>query len=462
MSIENIKSFYFIGAGGIGMSNLIRYFLSLHKQVAGYDRVKSELTTELEQEGCIIHYEDNLELIPSFCFPENKDEVLIVYTPAIPQEHNELKFFRKNGFRVVKRAELLWIITRSSKGLCVAGTHGKTTTSSMLAHLLHTSGIGCNAFLGGILKNYNSNLIISKTSPYSVIEADEFDRSFHQLSPYAAIITATDPDHLDIYHTPEAYWESFEHFTSLLHPEGILLMKKRVHITPQSPASVRKFSYDMEGEGDFTARNIRIGGGEIHFDFITPFGAPVCNLNLGVPVKVNIENAVAALALASLCGCSEEGLREGIHSFMGAKRRFDIRVVQGGHIYLDDYGHHPEEIRSSILSVKSLYPEKKLSVVFQPHLYTRTRDFAPQFAEALSLADEVILIPIYPARELPIEGVCSEMIYNSLTCREKYICRKEDLMDYITSRKDWEVLMTLGAGDIDRFVQPIEHYFLEW
>ena len=451
MDANILKSVYFIGAGGIGMSALVRYFLSKGKKVGGYDRTPSELTQKLIQEGAQIHYEDSVELIaPDFLDAET---TLIVYTPAIPDNHTELQYFRNHGFTIHKRAQVLGMLTRSSKGLCAAGTHGKTTTSTMAAHLLHQSHVGCNAFLGGISKNYETNLLLSDQSNYVVIEADEFDRSFHWLTPFATIITATDADHLDIYGTEEAYLESFNHYTSLICPGGALIMRHGIQLSPRVQEGVTVYTYSRE-EGDFHAENVRIGGGEIFFDYISPLGN-IKDIQLGVPVAINIENGIAAMALAQLSGVTNEEIKAGMASFRGVDRRFDFKLKTDRVVYLSDYAHHPEEIRQSILSMRALYEGKKLTGVFQPHLYTRTRDFYREFADSLSLLDEVILTDIYPARELPIEGVSSELIYDNLRPGiEKTLCKKEEVTGLIKS-KDIEVLITLGAGDIENYAPQI-------
>lgn len=454
MDIQKITSVYFVGAGGIGMSALIRYFLAKGKRVAGYDKTPSELTAELIQEGASIHYEDNTELIPEDC--KHPESTLVVYTPAIPETHTELTYFRQSGFTIMKRARVLGEITRYARGLCVAGTHGKTTTSSMAAHLLKQSHVDCNAFLGGILKNYQSNLMLSDQSDLTVIEADEFDRSFHWLNPYMAVITAVDPDHLDIYGTPEAYRESFEHFTSLIRPDGCLILKKGVNLLPQLKPGVKLYTYSATEEADFYAKNIRIGNGEIFFDFVAP---DVCipNIQLGVPVKVNIENGVAAMALAWLNGVTEEEIRQGMKSFAGPVRRFDFHVKKENIVLLDDYAHHPAELKASILSVKELYKGKKITGIFQPHLYTRTRDFAEDFAQSLSLLDELILLDIYPAREKPIPGVTSQIIFDKVTVSDKKMIRKEELLALAEKEAPtWDVVLMLGAGDIDRLVEPVK------
>ena len=450
MQTKEIKSVYFVGAGGIGMSALVRYFLTKGYNVGGYDKTPSELTEKLIEEGAKIHYEENVEDIDS-CFKQ-KDSTLIVYTPAIPAEHKEMVYFRERGFEIQKRAQVLGFLTQSHKGLCVAGTHGKTTTSTMAAHLLHQSKVDCNAFLGGISKNYGTNYILSD-SDYVVIEADEFDRSFHWLRPYMTVITATDPDHLDIYGTKEAYLESFRHYTTLIQPGGALIIHKGLEMKPDVQEGVRVYEYARE-EGDFHAENIRIGGGEIVFDFVHP-GGVVKDIQLGVPVSINIENGIAAMALAILNGVSEEDLRKGMKSFVGVDRRFDFKVKTDKMVFLSDYAHHPNEIEQSVKSVRELYKDKKIAAIFQPHLYTRTRDFYKEFASALSLLDCVYLCDIYPARELPIEGVTSKLIYDNLRSGiEKHLIHKEDILDVARSR-NFDVLMSLGAGDIENYVPQI-------
>ena len=452
--MKDFKSLYFVGAGGIGMAALERYFLAKGKKVAGYDRTSTDLTTALEKEGVEITFEDNADKIPAYC--RDKDTTLVVYTPAIPTTQPILKYFIDNGFEVVKRAKLLGVVTEHSKGLCFSGTHGKTTTSSMCAHILETAGVGCNAFLGGVLRNYNSNFLLSSTSPYSVIEADEFDRSFHHLTPYIAVVTATDPDHPDIYGNYENYLESFAHFTELIRPDGTLLIHTGLNLKPRVAEGVTTFTYSRN-DGDYHAQNIRKGDGEIEFDFVTPDGI-VPDIKLGVPVDINIENAVAAMAVCHMIGVDADAMRTAIGTFMGAKRRFEFWLKQplpGGHVVIDDYAHHPNEIKASIKSVKDLYAGRKLSVIFQPHLYTRTRDFANEFAEALSLADEVYLLPIYPAREAPIPGVTTQIIYDKVTSKvKKNFASKEDLLKSLQSLK-FEVLLTVGAGDIVNLLPQI-------
>ena len=448
--MKDITSVYFLGIGGIGMSNLSRYFMSKGKKVAGYDRVETELTKALAKEGAIIHYEDNLDLIPD----DFKDTTttLVVYTPAVPTDNEEVIFFKENGFDFKKRAQVLGLITQSSKALCCAGTHGKTTTSSMLAHILKGSHLDCNAFLGGILKNYASNLLLSENSEYTVVEADEYDRSFHWLQPYMALITSVDPDHLDIYGTKEAYLESFEKFTSLIQPKGALVMKHNINLSPKIQEGVKLYTYS-ESHGDFHAENIKVGDGKIRFDFVTPSNI-IKNVELGIPVRINIENSIGAMALAWLNGVGDEELRIGTSTYGGTKRRFELILKTDKVVMIDDYAHHPDELSASISSVKELYPDKKVTGVFQPHLYSRTRDFADQFATSLSLLDELILLDIYPAREKPIEGVTSEIIFENVTCK-KTLCNKDELIN-ILKQKDVEVLLTIGAGDIDKLLPEIK------
>lgn len=451
MNVNTLKAVYFIGAGGIGMSALVRYFLSKGKKVAGYDRTPSELTQKLNEEGAAIHYEENTALIPDdFKQPET---TLIIYTPAIPANHQELTYFRENGFEIQKRAQVLGMLTRTERGMCVAGTHGKTTTSTMAAHLLHQSHVTCNAFLGGISKNYGTNLLLSDKSDLVVIEADEFDRSFHWLTPYATVITATDSDHLDIYGTHEAYVESFRKYTSLIRPDGYLIIKKGIDLQPDVQPGVTVYTYS-NNEGDFHAENIRIANGEITFDFISPLGN-IADIRLGVPVYVNIENGVAAMALAQIGGATAEEIRTAMATFQGVDRRFDFKIKNDRIVLLSDYAHHPAEIRQSVTSIRTLYPDKKITAIFQPHLYTRTRDFYKEFADSLSLLDEVILLDIYPAREQPIPGITSQLIYDNLRPGiEKCLCKKEDLLDLLKN-KHLEVLITLGAGDIDNYIPQI-------
>ena len=450
MELKDIKAVYFVGAGGIGMSAIARYFLNKGMTVAGYDKTPSELTHNLEKEGMQIHYEENVNAIPQEC--RDASHTLIIYTPAIPAEHKELVFFRERGFDIQKRAQVLGTLTRTHKGLCVAGTHGKTSTSTMCAHIMHQSSVDCNAFLGGISKNYGTNYILSE-SDYVVIEADEFDRSFHWLRPWMSVITATDPDHLDIYGTKEAYLESFRHYSTLIQPGGALIIRKGMEMKAEVQEGVRVYEYSRD-EGDFHAENIKIENGGITFDFVSPI-ENVPNVTLGQPIPINIENGVAAMAMAQLNGCTADELRNGMATYGGVDRRFDFKIKDSRHVFLSDYAHHPKEIYQSAKSMRELYQNRKITAIFQPHLYTRTRDFYKDFASALSQLDEVVLCDIYPAREQPIPGVTSKLIYDNLAEGvEKSMIRKEDVLDFVRSR-DFDVLIVLGAGDLDNYVPQI-------
>ena len=447
MTKKQPKAVYFVGAGGIGMSAIARYFLHRGVVVAGYDKTPSELTRQLEREGMLIHYEEDVEQIPAAC--RQKESCLVIYTPAIPAEHKELVFFREQGFDIQKRAQVLGTLTRTHKGLCFAGTHGKTTTSTMCAHIMHQSHLDCNAFLGGISKNYGTNYILSD-SDFVVIEADEFDRSFHWLSPWMTVITSTDPDHLDIYGTKEAYLESFRHYTELIQPGGALIIHRDLEVKPNLQEGVRRYDYALN-EGDFHAENIRIDNGDITFDFVSPI-ACVKDIQLGQPIPINIENGIAAMAMAQLNGCTVDELREGMRTYGGVDRRFDFKIKTDRLVFLSDYAHHPKEIYQSAKSIRELYKNRHITAIFQPHLYTRTRDFYRDFADALSQLDEVILTEIYPAREQPIEGVTSQLIYDNLKPGvKKQLIRKADVLDLVKSRT-FDVLVVLGAGDLDNLV----------
>lgn len=451
MELKDIKAVYFVGAGGIGMSAIARYFIRKGVVVAGYDKTPSELTKQLEREGALLHYEENIDEIPHAC--RDPKQCLVIYTPAIPAEHKELQYFRANGFTVEKRAQVLGTLTRTHKGLCVAGTHGKTSTSTMCAHIMHQSHIDCNAFLGGISKNYSTNYIISAESDYVVIEADEFDRSFHWLRPWMSVITATDPDHLDIYGTKDAYLESFRHYTTLIQPGGALIIHRGLEMHADVQPGVKVYEYSRT-EGDFHAENIRIDNGTITFDFVSPI-ENVKDVELGQPVPINIDNGIAAMAMAQLAGCTAEELKYGMKTYRGVDRRFDFKINDSRHVLLSDYAHHPKEIYQSAKSIRELYKGRHITAIFQPHLYTRTRDFYRDFADALSQLDEVILTEIYPAREQPIEGVTSQLIYDNLRPGiEKSIIRKDDVLDLVKQR-DFDVLVILGAGDLDNYMPQI-------
>ncbi len=450
-----VENYYFLGIGGIGMSAIARYFKAKGFNVAGYDRTASLLTHELEKEGIAVNYSDEVEVIPSEY--KNPDNTFVVFTPAIPKDNVQYNFFVSNNFVMQKRAQVLGDITRRERGLCVAGTHGKTTTSTMIAHILKQSHVDCNAFLGGISKNYTSNLLLSDKSDLVVIEADEFDRSFHHLSPYMAVVTATDADHLDIYGTYDAYVESFNHFTSLVQPGGVLIMKKGIVLNPQLAENVSLYTYSATEKADFYADNIRIGGGKLLFDFIAPT-TKICDVDLGVPVLVNVENAVAAMAVALLSGATESELKAGIASFAGIRRRFEIHYKSDKFTLVDDYAHHPKEIEASLKSINALYNDRKIVVVFQPHLFTRTRDFYADFAKALSVATQVVLVEIYPAREKPIDGVSSQIIFDEITSPVKKITTKKELIDTLDNI-DFQVLLVVGAGDIDTLIPSIIEHF---
>lgn len=450
-----MKSIYFVGAGGIGMSALERYFKAEGYKVGGYDKTPSSLTETLISEGIDIHFEDDIEAVdPVF---KNPDETIICYTPAIPKDHGELCYFQQNGFKVMKRSQLLGIITREKRGLCISGTHGKTTTSSMVAHILKQSHIDCNAFLGGILKPYGSNFMLSAKSDLTVIEADEFDRSFHTLSPYQAVITSCDPDHLDIYGTEEAYRDSFAHFSSLVRPGGLLLKRKGIKVEMRLQEGVRYAEYAVNEEADYFATNIRIGNGTILFDFVAKEeGIVMRDMEPGVPAPINVENATAALALCLINGCTEDEMRTALKSFEGAKRRFDFYIKRDDLVLMDDYAHHPDEIKASLNSVRLLFAGRHVTVVFQPHLYSRTHDLVEGFAEALSIPDRTILLPIYPAREQPIQGVTSEWLLNMIESNDKRCVMQSELTQCLKSLKDagkLDVVVMMGAGvDIERLL----------
>ncbi|MDE6027646.1 MAG: UDP-N-acetylmuramate--L-alanine ligase [Muribaculaceae bacterium] len=450
-------SLYFVGAGGIGMANLVRYYLRHGADVGGYDRTPSDLTAALEKEGAKLTFRDEVEEVGQEF--RNPDKTLVVYTPAVPADNHILTMFRKEGFEVIKRAALLGKITRHTEAICIAGSHGKTTTCSMTANILRDSRKGCTAFLGGILRNTGSNLVLDEKSEISVIEADEYDRSFHHLTPKIAVVTSTDADHLDIYGDEAHYLEAFSVFTSLIREGGTLITHTGLAYKPEVKAGVRIETYSGGTEGDWHAENIRYGNGKITFDLIGP-GVRINDIEPGVPVEINIDNAVAAAAAAIHAGATPEEVKEGLRTFRGARRRFEIYLDgterENGPVLIDDYAHSPNEVKASIASVKKLYPGKKLSVIFQPHLYTRTRDFASEFAEALSEADEVIMPEIYPARELPIEGVTSATILDNVKSKEKRFCARKDLLNLIKN-SNFEILMTLGAADIDRALPDIKN-----
>lgn len=452
LDLNNIKAIYFIGAGGIGMSALARYFIRQGLVVAGYDKTQTALTAQLEKEGMLLHYQDDTSQIPHIC--KQTESTLIVYTPAVPQDHQELQFFRNNNFRILKRAQVLGILTRKHKALCAAGTHGKTSTTAICAHILSQSEIKCNAFLGGIAKNYGTNYIVDRETPYVVIEADEYDRSFHQLTPYITVITSTDPDHLDIYKDKESYLQSFEHYTSLIQPGGTLIRHRSLEMKPQTAPGVKIYDYDLE-EGDFHAKNIQVKDGKITFDLVSPI-QDINHITLGQPIYINIQNSIAAIAMAQLVGCTAQEIKYAISTYKGVDRRFDFHINTPKVTLISDYAHHPDEIKESIRSIKKIFPDKPLTVFFQPHLYSRTNDFYPQFAEALSQADHIYICPIYPAREKPIPGVTSKLIFDHITgTAQKQLISKEQINDIIKNQEP-PVILILGAGDIEEQIKSIK------
>lgn len=450
--IGKIKNVYFLGIGGIGMSALARYFKFTGKNVAGYDKTESDLTAALQEEGIDVHYEDDIRKIPS---KWNPTETIAVYTPALPDEHTELNWFKNQPIGLFKRAKVLGLIANEKNGIAVAGTHGKTTTSTMVANILNKTTVGCGAFLGGISKNFGSNLLLPKDdSPWIVAEADEFDRSFLHLKPQLALVTSVDADHLDIYGEKKNILESFEKFISQIRENGSLVLKKGVELDT-SKTSAKVYSYAVKGEADFHTVNLKLNEttGYYTFDLKTPEGI-IANCSMNYPGLVNVENTIGASALAWLAGIRTDEIKAGIADYKGVARRFDIRYNNNGKIYIDDYAHHPEEIKAFITSVKALYPEKKITGIFQPHLFSRTKDFAAEFAQSLDLLDKSILIPLYPAREEPIPGVSSATIFDKMKLENKYLLEKEACLEKVSNDNN-EILLTMGAGDIDRMVKPI-------
>lgn len=447
MNIDQVKEVYFLGIGGIGMSALARFFKSRGCSVFGYDRTSTPLTIALEAEGMQIHYEEDVDLIP-----DGVD--LVVYTPAVPKQHAEYQFFLENGYPILKRSQVLGLISSGYKTIGVAGTHGKTTVTTLTAHLLHQTSTGVNAFLGGISKNYNSNLLLSPQSKWVVAEADEFDRSFLQLFPQIAVITSVDADHLDIYKNIQTLKDSFIKFISQIKPGGQLIIKKGLSLDVIQHPGLKVYTYSIDQQADFCIQNLHINSGHYIFDLILD-GMVMKDVELGLPGLFNVENAIASSAAAWLAGATKEEIRKGLLSFTGVHRRFDIRINRNDLIYIDDYAHHPAELKACINSVRHLYPDKKITGVFQPHLFTRTRDFADEFARSLELLDEIILLEIYPAREQPIEGINSEMLLHKINKTSKRVCQNDKLIEVLQSLKP-ELLLTLGAGDIDQFVKPIE------
>lgn len=456
MDLGNIKRVYFLGIGGIGMSALARYFLSIGKSVAGYDKGLTSLTQKLIKEGAHIHFNDNIDLIPDeFKKPEELIHTLVIYTPAIPNEHNELSFFNDKGYNILKRSELLGLIAEKKTTIAVAGTHGKTTISTMIAHILSKTETGCNAFLGGISRNFNTNLILSPQSNLLVTEADEYDRSFLKLFPDYAVISSMDADHMDIYGNMEELKTAFGRFASQV--KGYLVIKKGVDISFAASNNARLLYYSGNAETDFYAQNIRLVEGYYIFDFVIP-GGIIKDIKLGQPGMYNIENAVAALAVAWLLQTKSEILAKSLESFKGIQRRFDVQLKKENLVYIDDYAHHPVEISACVKSTRELYPGRKITGIFQPHLYSRTRDLANEFAESLDLLDKLILLDIYPAREKPIKGITSKIIFDKVKINDKILCSNKDLMNVLKNESP-EVLLTMGAGNIDEFIDPIKEMF---
>lgn len=452
MDLNKLHSIYFLGIGGIGMSALARYFHGKGVKVSGYDKTRTSLTEQLQREGMEVHYEDDVSVIPA-------DIELVIYTPAVPKDLREYQYFMKSEIPVIKRAQILGELTKDKNTIAVAGTHGKTTVSALIAHLLTQSGLGCNAFMGGISKNYHSNLLVSENSEWMVVEADEYDKSFLQLHPDIGIITSADADHLDIYGNLENLQLTFRQFASNIKENGVLILKNGVELDLKDTGNKTTVLYSKVQPTDFHAEQIRIENGKYVFDYVMQ-GKVLRDVVSGLPGEINVENAVAALTAAHQAGVSNEALKSGLSSFLGMERRFDIQVKSSEVVYIDDYAHHPEEIRATLNSVKKMFPGRKLTGIFQPHLFTRTRDFADEFCRSLELLDDIILLPIYPAREKPIEGVTSEMLLDRITKADKVISTKDNIINLI-ARKKPDLLITLGAGDIDQLVHPIRNYLLK-
>ncbi|MEI6137811.1 MAG: UDP-N-acetylmuramate--L-alanine ligase [Mariniphaga sp.] len=452
--INQIKRVYLLGIGGIGMSALARYFRFIGKVVDGYDKTSSPLTLDLENEGIPIHYTDDLLKVPTL---EEKDTTLVIYTPAVPYDFQELRYFMDNSFQIHKRSQVLGLLTEGKKCIAIAGTHGKTSVTTMTAHLLKQSAVDCSAFMGGISKNYKTNLLLSdRNSPFIVVEADEFDRSFLQLHPDLAVITWMDADHLDIYGDHESMVKAFAYFVMQIKMGGTLVYRKGSNIDSQWNNSITYYSYSISEEADFQAINIQIIDGAYHFDLKSLFGM-IEGLSLSYPGLMNVENAVAACSMALISGVTGKEICEALPKYTGVVRRFDVRFAGKNTIYIDDYAHHPRELEATIRSVRDLYPGKRVTGIFQPHLFTRTRDFADEFASALDLLDDALVMEIYPARELPIEGVDSEMILGKMTLKSRRLCQKNEFPE-VLGNYNLEILLTLGAGDIDRLIDPIVTY----
>lgn len=453
MMWANLNSVFFVGAGGIGMSALARYFVSQGKEVAGYDRVSTALTDKLAQEGIAVFFEDDPEIIPRAF--RNPERTLVIYTPAVPKDHQQLSYFRKGGFRVIKRSIALGEIFNSGRGVGIAGTHGKTSISTMLAHIVHKSKLGCNAFLGGINKNTGSNLFLDPASDVIIAEADEFDRSFLTLFPEIALVSSMDADHLDIYHSEANIRKGFESYIAQIGEKGKLVHK--LGLTPEIPAHVETFTYSLDDpRSDYHAFDIIPMGIGTRFSMMTPTGI-ISGIPLNLPGRLNVENAVGAVAVAHLLGLTPDTIALNLSDYQGVERRFDVQVYSDKRIYIDDYAHHPEEIKAFLSSVRRLFPGRKLTGIFQPHLFSRTNDFATQFAKSLELLDVLILMDIYPAREEPMPGVSSALIFDQVNMNEKYLVSREQVMKVIMEQEPG-LLVTMGAGDINQFVAPLKNW----
>lgn len=461
MRFDSLKYVYLLGIGGIGMSGLARYFKSLGKLVSGYDKTPSTLTSEMEKEGIEIHYEDNIALINKEVTQHTSaTDTLVIYTPAIPSDHSEFIYFIDKKYNLHKRAEVLGWITEGHFTVAVAGTHGKTTTSTLVTHILRSSGNDCMAFLGGVSKNYHTNILLGKSgneNKVMVVEADEYDRSFLTLNPDVSVITSVDPDHLDIYNSQANMEESYSQFANRTHADGCLITKEKVQSTIKH--SGKTYLYSLNQNGDYFAKNINSKDGYYEYDVVTPYGE-ITSVKLGITGLHNVENSIAATAVAKAMNVDDENIRKALATFEGVERRFDYQIRSPKLIYIDDYAHHPEEIKACLNSVRAIYPGKKITAIFQPHLYTRTRDFADGFASSLELADTLILLDIYPARELPIEGITSAMLLNKVKIKNKKLCSKAELINEVIAHLP-EVLVTMGAGDIDRLVEPLKNALLK-
>lgn len=455
MNILDYKLYYFLGAGGIGMSALVRYFNHYGKTVYGYDKTETELTNQLQSEGSHLHFHEDVALVNELFSKYRKEDILVIYTPAVPKDHAEFVFFQENEYQLQKRAWVLGEITKQFRTIAIAGTHGKTTTTTLVTHILKTAGINCFAFLGGISQNYHTNLLLGDASDkdaYVVVEADEYDRSFLTLHPFITVITSVDADHLDIYGDKDSMHQTYSQFATQVQKDGFLIVKKNVDNDLSLKA--KRLIYSLNLDTEYSADSIHIADGEFCYNIISPIES-VSHVAIGLPGLHNVENSIAAVAVAQQLGIKGDVINEALRSFKGVKRRFDYRVKSKSVVYIDDYAHHPEELRAAITAAKQLYPDKKVTGIFQPHLFTRTRDFADGFAESLDLLDTCLLLDIYPAREKPIQGINSQMLIDKMKSAQKFLIKKENVIDFLKTHQP-EVIMTLGAGDIDTLILPIE------